>query len=234
MQLTAHCRKCGRVMNNRRIDIHRVKMSCACGFSDFRAIPETVQTANPFYRDCCFTPRGESDKGEMALLMHRAGREHLEIITLEEISMLVSFDFELAEVLNVVAAKLASQLKANICNIYLLEGEKLVLTATHGFEQEHVGKIRLRIGEGITGAVAREMQPLNLANASLDPRFKVFPELNEDKYNAMLSFPLTDKKDIYGVINLQTTSVRHFTEDEIHFVSIIANLILSAIKLRSR
>ena len=108
----------------------------------------------------------------------------------------------------------------------------MVLKATHGFDQEHVGKIRLRIGEGITGAVAKNMQPLNLSNASRDPRFKVFPELNEEKYNAMLSFPLTDKKDIYGVINLQTTSVRHFPEDEINFVSIIANLILSAIKLR--
>ena len=62
----------------------------------------------------------------------------------------------------------------------------------------------------------------------------VATELNEEKYNAMLSFPITDKKDIYGVINLQSTSVRHFTEDEIHFVSIIANLILSAIKLRRR
>jgi len=234
MQLTAHCRKCGRVMNNRRIDPHRVKMSCACGFSDFRAIPETVQTANPFYRDCSFIPHGESEKGKMALLMHRADREHLEIITLEEISMLVSFDFELAEVLDSVAAKLAGQLKANICNIYLLEGAELILTATHGFEQEHVGKIRLRIGEGITGTVAREMQPLNLNNASQDPRFKVFPELNEEKFNAMLSFPISDKKDIDGVINLQTTSARHFTEDEIHFVSIIANLILSAIKLRRR
>jgi signal transduction protein with GAF and PtsI domain len=137
-------------------------------------------------------------------------------------------------VLNSVANKLAGQLKVNICNIYLLEGDELVLKATHGFEQEHVGKIRLKTGDGITGAVAKEMQPLNLSNASRDPRFKVFPELNEDKYNAMLSFPITDKKNSYGVINLQSTSVRHFTVDEIHFVSIVANLILSAIKLRRR
>jgi transcriptional regulator with GAF, ATPase, and Fis domain len=234
MQMTAHCRKCGRIMMNRRIDTHQVKMSCSCGFSDFRAIPEAVQTANPYYNDCCFTPHGESEKGKETLLTHRADREHLEIITLKEISMLVSFDLELSEVLNSVAAKLAGQLKVNICNIYLLEGEELVLKATHGFEQEHVGKIRLKTGEGITGAVAGEMQPLNLSNASRDPRFKVFPELNEDKYNAMLSFPITDKKYCYGVINLQSTSVRHFTEDEIHFVSIVANLILSAIKLRRK
>jgi len=221
-------------MKSKRIDTCRVRMSCSCGFSDLRAMPETVQTANPFYREARFTPHGEYEKGKMALLMRRAGREHLEIISLEEISMLVSLDFELPEVLQSISAKLAGQLNASVCNIYLLEEEELVLKATHGFDLEHVGKIRLQIGEGITGTVARMMQPLNLAKASHDPRFKVFPELNEEKYNAMLSFPITDKKDIYGVINLQSTSVRHFTEDEIHFVSIIANLILSAIKLRRR
>ena len=224
MQLTAHCRKCGRVMSSKRIDNSQVKMSCACGFSDFRAMPSTVQTANPHNREVCFTPHGECEKGKMELFMRRAGREHLEIISLEEISMLVSMDFELPEVLQSISAKLASQLKANVCNIYLREGEELVLKATYGYDQEQVGKIRLKIGEGITGAVAREMQPLNLSNASRDPRFKVFQELNEDKYNAMLSFPITDKKEIYGVINLQTTSVRHFPEDEIHFVSTISHL----------
>lgn len=234
MQLTTHCRKCGRVMNSRRIDTRRVMMSCSCGFSDFRAMPESVQTANPFNCEARFTPHGEYEKGTMALIMRRADREHLEIISLEEISMLVSLDFELPDVLQSTCAKLAGQLNANVCNIYLREGEEVVLKATHGFDREHMGKVRLKIGEGITGAVAREMQPLNLANASRDPRFKVFPELNEEKYNAMLSFPITDKKDIYGVINLQTTSVRHFTDDEIHFVSIIANLILSAIKLRRK
>ena len=232
MQLTAHCRKCGRVLDSMRIDNCRVRMSCFCGFVDYRDMPETVQTANPFYRESRFTPHGEYDKGRMALLMRRAGREHLEIISLEEISMLVSQDFELPDVLQSISTKLSGQMNADVCNIYLRQGDELVLKSTHGFAREHVGKIRLKIGEGITGAVAREMQPLNLSNASRDPRFKVFPELNEEKYNAMLSFPITDKKDIYGVINLQSTSVRHFTEDEIHFVSIIANLILSAVKLR--
>jgi transcriptional regulator with GAF, ATPase, and Fis domain len=232
MQVTAHCRKCGRVMNSQRIDNCRVKMNCSCGFSDFRAMPETVQTTNPFYRETRFTPHGECEKGKMTLIMHRASREHQEIISLEEISMLVCYDFELAEVLQSISIKLAGQLNADVCNIYLPEGEELVLTATHGYGQEHIGKIRIRIGEGITGTVAREMLPLNLVNASRDPRFKIFPELNEERYNAMLSFPITDRKDIYGVINLQTTSARHFPEDEIQFVSIIANLIMSAIKLR--
>jgi transcriptional regulator with GAF, ATPase, and Fis domain len=234
MQIAARCRKCGRVMNSQRIDNYRVKMTCPCGFSDYRPLTEKVKTVNPFYQKSLFNPYVESEKGKMVLTMQRANREHMEIISLEEVSMLVSSDFELSDVLQSVATKLAGQLNANVCNIYLLEEGELVLKATHGFEQEKIGKIRLKIGEGITGTVAKEMQPLNLAKASQDPRYKVFPELNEDRYNSMLSFPITDKKDIYGVINLQTTSMRSFPDDEINFVSIIANLILSAIKLRQK
>ena len=234
MPIAARCRKCGKVMSSQRIDNYRVKMTCSCGFSDYRTVTEKVKTVNPFYQKANFTPYMESEKGKMVLTMQRANREHLEIISLEEISMLVSSDFELSEVLHSVACKLAKQLNASVCNIYLLEGEELILKATYGFEQEKIGKIHLKIGEGITGTVAREMQPLNLSKASQDPRYKVFPELNEEKYNSMLSFPITDKKDVYGVINLQTTSMRSFPEDEIYFVSIIANLILSAIKLRQK
>ena len=234
MTIATRCRKCGKVMTSQRIDNYRVKMTCSCGFSDYRTVMEKIKTVNPFYHKANFTPYMESEKGKMVLTMQRANREHLEIISLEEISMLVSSDFELAEVLQSVAGKLAKQLNASVCNIYLLEGEELVLKATYGFEQEKIGQIRLKIGEGITGAVAKEMQPLNLSRASQDPRYKVFPELNEEKYNSMLSFPITDKKDVFGVINLQTTSMRSFPEDEIYFVSIIANLILSAIKLRQK
>jgi transcriptional regulator with GAF, ATPase, and Fis domain len=234
MQIAARCRKCGRVMSSQRIDNYRVKMTCPCGFSDYRTVTEKVKTVNPFYNKSNIAPYIESEKGKMVLSMQRADREHMEIISLEEISMLVSSDFELSDVLQSVAAKLAKQLNANVCNIYLLEEDELVLKATRGFEHEKIGKIRLKIGEGITGTVAKEMQPLNLSKASQDPRYKVFPELCEEKYNSMLSFPITDKKDVYGVINLQTTSMRTFPEDEIYFVSIIANLILSAIKLRRK
>ena len=73
-----------------------------------------------------------------------------------------------------------------------------------------VGKIRIKVGEGITGTVAREMQHIALSRASQDPRYKSFPELQEEKYNSMLSFPITDKKNIYGVINLNSTSMKTF------------------------
>lgn len=234
MQLLARCRKCGRVMKSERIDDYRVKMSCSCGFSDFRTITEKVKTVNPFYHKASFTPFLESERGKMVLTMQRANREHLEIISLEEISMLVSSDFELPQVLQQMADKMASQLKVSVCSIYLVEGDELVMAATSGFDPTFVGRIRIRIGEGITGTVAKEKQLVSLSRASQDPRYKSFPELQEEKYNSMLSFPITDKQDIFGVINLNSTSMKTFSDDEIYFVSIIANLILTAVKLRSK
>ena len=232
MQLVARCRKCGRVMTSQRIDNYRVKMTCSCGFSDFRTVTEKVKTVNPFYHKASFTPFVESEKGKMVLTMQRANREHLEIISLEEISMLVSSDFELPQVLQLMAEKVAFQLKVSVCSIYLMEDGKLVLAATHGFDPSFIGKVYIKVGEGITGTVAKDKQYIALTNASQDPRYKQFPELHEEKYNSMLSFPISDKKDIYGVINLNSTSIKTFSDDEIYFTSIIANLILTAVKLR--
>ena len=234
MQLVARCRKCGRAMKSQRIDDYRVKMTCSCGFSDFQTITEKVKTVNPFYRKASFTPFLESEKGKMVLTMQRANREHLEIISLEEISMLVSSDFDLPQVLRQMAEKVAHQLKVSVCSIYLVHDDELTLAATYGFDPSFVGKIRIRVGEGITGTVARERQHIALASATQDPRYKQFPELQEEKYNAMLSFPIADRKELYGVINLNSTAMKTFPEDEIYFVSIIANLILTAVKLRQR
>jgi len=234
MQLVARCRKCGKSMKSERIDNYRVKMTCSCGFSDFRTLMEKGKTVNPFYHKASFTPFMESDKGKMVLTMQKANREHLEIVSLEDISMLVSSDFELPQVLQQMAEKVAHQLKVSVCSIYLREGDEMVLAATYGFDAAFVGKIRIRIGDGITGIVAKTGEHISLSHASQDPRYKSFPELHEERYNSMLSFPIADKSDVYGVINLNSTSMKTFPEDEIYFVSIIANLILTAVKLRKR
>jgi signal transduction protein with GAF and PtsI domain len=209
-------------------------MVCSCGFSDFRTATDRAKIVNPFYQKASFTPFLESERDKMVLTMQRANREHLEIISLEEISMLVSSDFELPQMLQQLADKVAGQLRVSVCSIYLMADDELVLTATHGFDPSFIGRIRIRLGEGITGTVAKERQHISLNKASQDPRYKNFAELQEERYNAMLSFPIADKGTTYGVINLNSTSIKTFSEDEIYYVSIIANLILTAVKLRRK
>jgi signal transduction protein with GAF and PtsI domain len=79
--------------------------------------------------------------------------------------------------------------------------------------------------------VARDREHITLSHASSDPRYRYFPELKEEKYNTMLSFPIMDRNRLYGVINYNSTSMKSFHDDNLYFISIINNLILAAIKL---
>jgi signal transduction protein with GAF and PtsI domain len=219
-------------MKSKKVDNCRMKISCSCGFSDFRTIKAKLNTVNPFHHEATFIPFVESEKGKMLLTLHKANRESQGIVTLEEISTLVYADADLHDILQEIVERVAVRLQVNVCSIYLQDGEELVLAATYGFDPAFIGRIRMKVGEGITGAVARDKESISLSHASRDPRYKYFPELQEEKYNTMLSFPIMDRSRLYGVINYNSISMKTFHDDNLYFISIINNLILAALKLR--
>lgn len=227
-----HCRKCGRRMRSERLDPYTVKLTCRCGYSDFLIRVEPSRQLNPYScQEFCTPIRWDERKG-LVFEMERANRERLEIITLDEISMLISSDYDLVMVLDAIVAKTAERLSVEVCSIYLMKDEELVLTATWGLDGAAVGKVKLKLGEGITGAAASQGHYIMLKNASQDPRYRYFPETKEERYNSMLSHPICDKEGVLGVLNIQTVAAREFAEDEIYFVSVVARLIASALRLR--
>jgi putative methionine-R-sulfoxide reductase with GAF domain len=232
MEQVSHCRNCGKVMKNNRIDNYRVKMICCCGFSDYRTIKTKLNTVNPFIQEADFISCMESESSKIKLTMQKANRESQEKIALEEISALLYADAPFPEMLQEIVKKAALHLQVNVCSIYLLDKEELVLAATCGFDPLFIGRIKMKIGEGITGSAASNREVIRLSHASQDPRYKYFPELQEERYNTMLSIPIMDRDLLYGVINYNSTSMRSFHDDNLYFISIINNLILTAIKLK--
>src|SRR5271163_5259090 len=108
------------------------------------------------------------------------------------------------EVLTRVVDFASALVKCDSCLIYVLEGEDLVLRASKNPHPEVVDRLKLRLGQGITGWVAEHREPVAVArDASKDPRFKFFNELPEDTYQAFLSVPLLCRGKLVGVINLQ-------------------------------
>lgn len=229
------CRKCGKKMKSARVDDYRIKFSCTCGFSEYRTAPSATKAINPHFSRESLLPLTFDDSGRF-FFEQRADREQKEIITLEEISMLASSDYNLEEVLKAVVEKTARRLGVDICSIYLWDGEYLVLRATHGLAQEAVGKARLKIGEGITGSAVEAKKPLLIPDVSTDGRYRYFPETKEEQYRikTMYSYPIFSGTEPFGVLNAQTVVSREFSDDEIYFVSVIANLILGAVKMRKR
>lgn len=235
METIIRCRKCGKKMKSSRVDDYRIKISCTCGFSEYRTAPAATKAINPHFSKESLLPLTFDDSGRF-FFEQRADREQKEIITLEEISMLASSDYDLDEVLKGVVEKTAKRLGVDICSIYLWDGEYLVLRGTYGLAQEAVGKARLKIGEGITGSAVEARKPLLVPDISKDERYRYFPETKEEQYRikTMYSYPFFLGEKPFGVLNAQTVVSREFSEDEIYFVSVIANLILGAVKMRKK
>ncbi len=230
------CRKCGRKMQSSRIDDFKVKFYCQCGFSEYRPSPSASKAINPHYSRESLMPLKFDETGEFYFEHQRADRERMEIISLEEISMLASSDYDLEDILKSITEKTARRLGVDICSIYLWDGEYLVLRGTYGLSQNAVGKAKLKIGEGITGTAVKEKKPMLVPDISKDPRYRYFPETKEEQYRikTMYSYPIFSGEEPFGVLNAQTVELREFKEDEIYFVSVVANLILGAVKMRKR
>lgn len=234
MESITRCRKCGKKMKMERVDDYRVKLVCSCGFWEFNTMPAASKAINPYYAKDTFSHVKVDEKGGIVFEMERANREKMEIMTLEEISMLASSDYDIEDVLQSVVEKTVKRLGVDVSSIYLWDGKELVLRATNSFRKEAIGKVRLKLGEGITGSAAKQGEPIVVKDVSKDPRYKKFSELREQNYTTMLSHPIIHKDKLFGVLNVQTVAPKEFEEDEMYFVSVIANLLLGAIRIRKK
>ncbi|PYX27719.1 MAG: sensory transcriptional regulator [Acidobacteria bacterium] len=122
--------------------------------------------------------------------------------------------------------------KCDSCLVYVLEGEELVLRASKNPHPDVVDRLKLRVGQGITGWVAEHREPVAVAEkASQDPRFQFFHELPEDSFEAFLSVPLMCRGGVVGVINLQHKQHHVYRRREIRLISTIGFLVGAEIEL---
>src|SRR4030081_264404 len=136
------------------------------------------------------------------------------------------------DVLDRVVEFASALVKCDSCLVYVLEGEELVLRASMNAHPEGVDRLKLRVGQGITGWVAEHLEPVAVAEkAAQDPRFQFFHELPEDSYEAFLSVPLMCRGRVVGVINLQHRQHHVYRRREIRLISAIGFLVGAEIEM---
>ncbi|MBR9726636.1 phosphoenolpyruvate--protein phosphotransferase [Shewanella intestini] len=144
------------------------------------------------------------------------------IKTLRDITQAVASaaSFDLA--LKSLVAQTKVAMKAQCCSVYILEQQQLVLSATEGLSPSAIGQVVIPITEGLVGLVAQREELLNLADAPLHPRFKLFPGIAEEAYKAFLAAPIIYQKSVVGVIVVQQPRARQFDEGEEAFLMTLA------------
>ena len=136
------------------------------------------------------------------------------------------------EVLTRVVEFASALVKCDSCLVYVLEDEELVLRASKNPHPDVVDRLKLRVGQGITGWVAEHGEPVIVTGkAREDPRFRFFHELPEDSYEAFLSVPLMCRGRVVGVINLQHRLPHVYNRRQIQLISTIGFLVGAEIEM---
>lgn len=152
--------------------------------------------------------------------------ESREIEFLHELGERIASADPLHRVLLRILDFIASVMKCDSCFVYVLEGNELVLRASKNPHAEVVDRLRLRIGQGITGWVAENKKPVTIScNAAQDARFQAFNELPEDRFEAFLSVPVLCRDRVVGVINVQHRETHGHSQREIQLISTIGFLV---------
>jgi len=142
---------------------------------------------------------------------------------------------DIEEMLHAVAGIAVQVTSTDSSQVYLLNDSKeyLVLRAVNDVDpkEELVGKLRLKVGEGLTGWVAQHKRAVMLGHdAAHDARFKFVPELQEDKYQSILSVPLQYRGEVIGVINVRTLKAHVYTQTQVRLLESIASQIAGAVE----
>src|SRR6202162_206176 len=158
--------------------------------------------------------------------------EELHVDLLHEIGNRLATADGFHDVLTRVVEFATVLVKCDSCLIYVLEGEELVLRASKNPHPEGVDRLKLRVGQGITGWVAEHREPVAIPEeAGHDTRFQFFHELPEDSYEAFLSVPLMCRGRVVGVINLQHRQHHVYRRREIRMISTVGFLVGAELEL---
>ncbi len=155
-----------------------------------------------------------------------------QVSLLHRISSIVSSELSLDEMLGEIIGLTSQVTGCDACLVYLIEPEsgEIVLRASQVPHAADLGHLRMKIGEGVTGWVAEHKSVVALAsNAAADHRFKRFPALIEDTYEAFLSVPLVNKGDLIGVINVHHRGQHEHSPEEVALLTFVGEQMGTAI-----
>jgi phosphotransferase system, enzyme I, PtsP len=145
---------------------------------------------------------------------------------------------DLRETLDRIVGAIATGMEVEVCSVYLFapQHERLVLRATVGLDRDSVGRVSMRVNEGLVGLAIESGAPVVVEDAISHPRYKYFPETGEERYHTFLGVPIQEgRHKPLGVLVIQTLRRRSFGKGEVRLIKTAASQvaqILSHYQLR--
>lgn len=130
------------------------------------------------------------------------------------------------ERLDRIVVLIAANMVAEVCSVYVLRADgTLELYATEGLNRAAVHLTTMRAGEGLVGLIAETAEALNISDAQTHPRYSYKPETGEEIYNSFLGVPILRAGNTIGVLVVQNSARRTYSEEEMEALQTTAMVI---------
>jgi len=141
-----------------------------------------------------------------------------------EISAAVSSELNLDQLLRLIMAKSTELMNADRSTMYLLDSDHNELWSKV-LQGHDIREIRVAVGEGIAGWVAKTGESLNIADAYEDPRFNSdFDERTGFRTKTVLCQPMRNQRgEITGVIQVLNKADGAFDDEDEQVLTAIIN-----------
>jgi signal transduction histidine kinase len=155
-----------------------------------------------------------------------------ELTFLAEVANLAASARTWDELMGTIIDRARAASRADVCSLYLMDrdGTGVTLAATNGLDQHAVNVARLRLGQGITGLVARERAPITTPDVKEDLRFAWIRGVDQVRLTSMCSVPLIWNDQVVGVLNVQTVELRDFSAADVRFLETLAGLLAGLVE----
>ncbi len=161
-------------------------------------------------------------------------RDHTQLICdISELSGLFLNVSDLETFLQKIVEMISEHMQSEVCSIYLFyeEAEELILAATKGLKREAIGKVKLKMGEGLTGMSVKELRPICEKMASRNPGFRYFPEIGEEPYESFLAVPIFRGNIRIGAVVIQNSQKNYFSDQDIQILRAISSQLATTIEM---
>ena len=122
----------------------------------------------------------------------------------------------LDEALTIIVTRIKGTMQTGVCSVYLLDEstDRWLLMATDGLNPSSVRVASLAKTEGLVGTVGSRGELVNLDDAPNHPAFRFLRETGEEIFKSFLGVPIVHQREILGVLVVQQTTQRKFSDDE--------------------
>lgn len=161
---------------------------------------------------------------DVAALRQQMHREREKIRALQEIGAALGSTLDMDELLTMVVSRISTVMDSERSTVYLLDEEtdELVSKVAQGGE---IQEIRLGLGEGFAGTVAKSGRALNIEDAYEDPRFD--PEWDRRTGYRTRSTLCVPMKNLHGrtigVLQALNKAEGYFTKEDEALLSALAS-----------